>query len=202
MLRSLIASCAAAALLCAASAAQASLIVYTTSLSGAAESPPQVSAGTGFATVTIDDVLHTMAIHVDFADLTGTTTASHIHCCTAAPATGNVGVATETPTFSLFPLGVQSGTFDESYNLTLDATYNPPFLTANGGTAAGAQAALLAGLATQRAYLNIHTSFAPGGEIRGFLTAIPEPGAWALMIFGFGAIGATLRRRRAAFAFA
>lgn len=28
--------------------------------------------------------------------------------------------------------------------------------------------------------------------------AVPEPGAWALMILGFGAVGATLRRRRAA----
>lgn len=30
------------------------------------------------------------------------------------------------------------------------------------------------------------------------VTAVPEPGAWALMILGFGALGATLRRRRAA----
>jgi hypothetical protein len=202
MLRSLIASCAAAgALLCTASAAQASLIVYTATLSGAAESPPQASAGTGFASVAIDDVANTMNIHVDFSGLTGTTLASHIHCCTAVPGAGNVGVATETPTFSLFPLGVQSGTFFESYDLTQASTYNPPFLTANGGTAAGAQAALLAGLATQRAYLNIHTTFAQGGEIRGFL-AVPEPEAWALMILGFGAVGATLRRRRVAMAVA
>lgn len=201
MLRSLIASCAAAgALLCTAGAAQASLIVYTATLSGAAESPPQASSGIGFASVAIDDVANTMNIQVNFSGLTGTTTASHIHCCTAAPGAGNAGVATETPTFSLFPLGVQSGTFFESYDLTQASTYNAPFLTANGGTAAGAQAALLAGLAAQRAYLNIHTTFAPGGEIRGFL-AVPEPGAWALMILGFGAVGATLRRRRTVPAF-
>lgn len=31
-------------------------------------------------------------------------------------------------------------------------------------------------------------------------TAVPEPGAWLLMILGFGAMGATLRRRKAALA--
>lgn len=36
---------------------------------------------------------------------------------------------------------------------------------------------------------------APPGPTPG---AVPEPGAWALMILGFGAAGATLRRRRAA----
>jgi hypothetical protein len=30
--------------------------------------------------------------------------------------------------------------------------------------------------------------------------AVPEPGAWALMILGFGGVGATLRRRREGFA--
>lgn len=30
--------------------------------------------------------------------------------------------------------------------------------------------------------------------------AVPEPGAWALMILGFGVVGATMRRRRAAMA--
>ena len=200
MLRSLIASCAAVALLCAAGAAQSSIITYTTTLSGPAESPPNASLGSGQASVTIDDVLNTMAIHADFTGLTGLTTMSHIHCCTAAPGVGTAGVATELPTFSLFPLGVQSGTFDESYNLLLDTTYNPAFLAANGMNVAGARAAFLNGLATDRAYLNIHTSSFPAGEIRGFLVPVPEPGTWALMILGFGLAGATLRRRRTAFA--
>jgi hypothetical protein len=38
--------------------------------------------------------------------------------------------------------------------------------------------------------------FAP--NVGGFHAAVPEPGAWALMILGFGAAGAALRRRSVA----
>lgn len=34
------------------------------------------------------------------------------------------------------------------------------------------------------------------------VTAVPEPASWALMIVGFGAVGATLRRRRVAVRYA
>ena len=53
--------------------------------------------------------------------------------------------------------------------MTAPASYNPAFVTAHGGTAASAAAALLAGLEAGQAYLNIHTTTHPGGEIRGFL---------------------------------
>jgi hypothetical protein len=49
---------------------------------------------------------------------------------------------------------------------------------------AGAEAALALGLAEGKAYLNIHTSFAPGGEIRGFLNEVPEPASLALLGVG------------------
>lgn len=40
-----------------------------------------------------------------------------------------------------------------------------------------------------------------GGDTYNFeIAAVPEPGAWALMIMGFGAAGAVLRRRRTAVA--
>ncbi len=85
--------------------AAATIVVYSTGLSGAAESPPNASPGTGSATVTVDDVLNTMRVQVTFADLLGTTTAAHIHCCTAVAGAGTAGVATVTPTFTGFRWG-------------------------------------------------------------------------------------------------
>ena len=42
----------------------------------------------------------------------------------------------------------------------------------------------MAALASNKAYLNIHTNVYPGGEIRGFLTAVPEPATWMMMMMG------------------
>jgi hypothetical protein len=171
---------------------QAAVMTYSTSLSGANEVPPNASSGTGTAVLKIDDVANTMSIVIDFAGLAGTSTAGHIHCCTAAPFTGTAAPATVTPTFPGLPLGVTSGHYAATFNLLDASSYNPAFVSANGGTAAGAEAAFLAGLASGRSYLNIHSSVASGGEIRGFL--LPEPGSAAL--FGLGAAGLALLRRR------
>ncbi len=196
MRRTLQACVTAAILLACAGSARA--ITYVATLDGPSESPPNASTGTGFATVFINDTTNIMAVSVDFTDLVGTTTASHIHCCTTVADTGTAGVATEVPFFDSFPIGVTSGSYVHLFNL-LDATaYNPAFVSANGGTAASAEAALIAGLSAGKAYLNIHTSFKPGGEIRGFLSTVPEPSSWALMIVGAGLAGAGLRRRRLA----
>ena len=170
---------------------------YTANLSGAAESPPNASPGTGFATVTFDDVAKTMFLSVSFADLLGGVTASHIHCCTAVPGTGTAGVATTTPTFPGFPSGVTSGTYVNTFNMLSSASFNPAFLTVNSlADASAAFAFLMAGAAAGEAYLNIHTSVVPGGEIRGFLAPIPEPETYALMLGGLAALGWTARRRR------
>lgn len=145
---------------------------YYVNLSGSAEVPPNNSAGTGKAIVTISGNM--MRVQLNFSGLTGNTTASHIHAPTATASTGTAGVATTTPTFTGFPLGVKAGTYDHTFDMTLASSYNPAYITANGGTPASAFTALKTAIAAGKSYLNVHSSFAPGGEIRGFL--VPCPG--------------------------
>lgn len=171
-------------------------ITYSVLLSGPSESPPNASPGTGFGTVIVDTTAHTLEIHVTFSGLTGTTTAAHIHSATAFPLTGTAMVATTTPSFSGFPLFVTAGAFDNTLDMTLASSYNAAFITANGGTTASAEAALAAGIANGNAYFNIHSSTFPGGEIRGFLVAVPEPATIAMIGVAVGGAGLVALRRR------
>lgn len=148
---------------------------YTFTLSGPAESPPNVSPGTGSGYVSINTVSQVMTVSVVFSGLVGNTTAAHIHSPTTTPGSGTAGVATTTPSFPSFPPGVTSGTYNMTFNMTQASSYNPAFVTANGGTPASAFAALRAGIDGGRAYFNIHTNTFPSGEIRGFLVSVFKP---------------------------
>jgi hypothetical protein len=173
--------------------AQAIPITYTAELSGLNENPPSISPGTGFATVIFDDTAHTLFVEVSFSDLLADATAAHIHCCIDPP--GNTSVATITPSFPGFP-NVTSGTYSNTFDLTLASSFNGAFITANGGTPAGAEAALGAGLAAGQAYFNVHTAVFPGGEIRGFLAAVPEPSTFSLLGVGMVTLLLTLQSSR------
>jgi hypothetical protein len=172
-------------------------MTYVANLSQANEIPPTGSLGTGSASVIVDSVANTMHVDVTFSGLGSGTTASHIHCCIQSPPPallGNLLVATTTPTFTGFPLGVTFGDYHHDFDLTLATSYNPAFVTAEGSIAA-AEAALLAAITAGTSYLNIHTTNFPGGEIRGFLVAaVPEPAS--IVVLGSALLGFCAMRRR------
>jgi hypothetical protein len=179
---------------------------YLIVLSGANENPPVLSPGAGRGFVDIDTTTHQLRVNVTFSGLTSNTTMAHIHCCIAPP--GNTGVATPVPAFPGFPLGVTSGTYDQTLDMTQASSWNAPFIAAHGGTTAGAEAALAAGAAANQAYFNIHTTNFPPGEIRAFLvpaqqsspSGIPTLSGWAFVVLGVLVMLSTfvyLRRRAA-----
>lgn len=145
--------------------------VYVGTLTGAAESPPNNSPATGSTIITFSQAGNSLSLNTTFSGFTGNTTVAHIHCCTTTPFTGTAGVASQSPTFNGFPVGVTSGTHVQTYDLTFASSFNGAFITSSGtpGTPATATAALAAGLASGRAYLNLHSSAFGGGEIRAFL---------------------------------
>ena len=175
-------------------AVQAAIYHFEVDLLGANEAPPVASPGFGSAKIDVDTDALTMTLDVVFANLLGNTTASHIHCCATTPTSP---VATQVPSFAGFPLGVTSGSYQHVFDMDLATSYNPSFITNNGGTVDSAFAALVAGMLGGRSYLNIHSTFAPAGEIRGTLIQVPEPASLALLGIALAGLG-VLRRPSAA----
>ena len=153
------------AMLLTAPLSQAVIIPYSTPLA------PEVTGatGSGFVTVDYDTVANTLLINANWSGLSGTTTVAHIHCCTAAPGTGTIGVAVTPDTLPGFPVGVSAGSYTSPL-LDLDdpATFTASFITDfAGGLLANADDALLAGFNAGRAYFNVHSTPSQAGKSVG-----------------------------------
>ena len=174
-------------------ASMGQIFVYEGTLSGLNESPPNASPGTGWGRVTIDTGATTMRVEASFSGMIGTTTASHIHA-RADSTTPNGGVATQTPSFTGFQLGVTAGSYDHTFDMTLASSFNASYITANGGSPATAWAALQGKMASGLTYLNVHSSTFGGGELRADLRLVPEPAT--MVALGIGALALVRKRRK------
>lgn len=166
-----------AAALAAATPAHATTFVYSTILAGAGE-PVPTSTATGAAVVEFDNSTNAVTVLMSWAGLLGTAPFGHIHCCTTVAGTGNAGVS-----LGFTPLvNAQTGSYVSTFSLT--------------GTAFNT---LLTGVNDGKAYVNIHTPGTySGGEIRGFLAPIPEPGSYAMLLSGLAVVGWLSRRQKRA----
>lgn len=168
--------------------ATANATQYSDVMLGANEVPPVDTPAFGFTFVDITG--DTMSVHVEWTGLIGgNPSAAHIHCCTQ-PGT-NIGVAVGFPGFP----ATLSGVYDHVFNLLDPSIYTSAFLNDfGGGTAQGAEKALIDGLNAGLAYSNIHNATFRGGEIRGFLAPVPEPSTLLLITPALGIAGLIRRK--------
>ena len=137
--------------------AHAAPVTLTAALTGDAERPaPVATAGSGQATLTLDDDRTELTVALQVANLSTPITAAHIHVGSAAVAGPII--------FSL-----ATGAFTSPLVKTLTAADLTPQAGAGVMTFADAVAQLVAG----NAYVNVHTAANPGGEIRGQVAAVP-----------------------------
>lgn len=150
--------------------APAQALDYTATLSGAAERPnPNNSTGMGTGTFSLQGNLFTYDI--TYSGLSGTPTAAHIH---------------------------GPGTTEQAVGVVFGITANGTLGTSGRYTGSATLSDTQIGfLNSEMLYANIHTSTFTGGEIRGQITAVPEPGTMALAAVGVGLMGWMARRRKA-----
>ncbi len=146
-------------------------LTYEATLSGANESPVNSSTATGVGTVVLNAAMDQITVDLSYSGLTAPATAAHIHGPAAAGVNANV----------LFPFtGVPAATSGTIPEQTFAITSTELGYLQNG---------LL--------YMNVHDANFPGGEIRGQLLLVPEPGSVALLAMGLAGIAFCRARTRA-----
>jgi hypothetical protein len=153
------------------STARANVWLLEASLDGLQETPPNASPAFGFFAGTLDDVSGAFTVTTGtYQDLLGGSTGVHLHGLAppGTPAGIILGLTLDTP-------GAATGTFS------------------GGGVLTAPQ---ITGLLGGNTYINIHSQVFPGGEIRGQVMTVPEPGSIIMLATGAIAVIALARRHR------
>jgi CHRD domain len=152
-------ACWSLALAAACTAAHATTITFNAILTPDQEVPISVgSEASGVGSVVLDDVAGTITVNESWTNLSAPATLSHIH----GPAAPGANASVLFP-FSGVPNVISGSLPQQVFSIT------PAQITE-----------LKAGLY----YMNVHDSVFPAGEIRGQLTAIPEPTTLTLLSLG------------------
>lgn len=151
--------------------------------------PGSIGGGTGGeigAGISYDDILKQLTLNVGwgssqgFTDLSSASNNAHIHV--TANNFGNGG----------------AGNFTQTGGVVISLTRSSALAT--GGIFTGQPITLTApqeaDLLNTKYYINIHTATNGGGEMRGFLTQVPEPSSLGLLALGLTSL-TSLRRRKA-----
>ena len=144
-----------AALLIGTAAASAQVVVASATLGGGDETPILLSGAAGTAEVAIDTTAKEFAVTLRIFNIPTTTTAGHIHV-------GSKGIAG--PVVIDFPaIAGRLGDFVTTFRVG-EAAFR-----ANAAIGINTIDDVIQAVANGNAYVNIHTTTFPGGEIRGQL---------------------------------
>jgi CHRD domain len=141
-------------------------VTYKATLSGANERPnPNTTTGTGTWTGTLDTQTNVLTYTMSYTGLSTNSTASHIHAQGDATTTANVVLNFQNfaGATTVFTPGTTSGSAAGTVNLS-------------GGTVTGLSItgdSLKKAMDAGMAYVNVHTTANPGGEIRGQIVKQP-----------------------------
>ena len=147
--------------------------IFTATLTGSQETPPVTTPASGFGTFVLNDARMDLSFNVDYAGLIGgPVVGAHFHDAplgVAGPIVRGLDMTGATS---------PTGSFAGVWRSTDQQPLTPSLVNA---------------LFAERIYFNIHTAAFPAGEIRGQLSAIPEPSTLLLLVSGLGGLAAWRR---------